>query len=236
MRNSPIQFTIITLFPEMFEPVFGSSMLWKATNQNLVKFNLINLRDYGIGPRHQVDDSPYGGGDGMLMRCEPIFGAVKYAHQITPNAKVLLMTPKGKFWRQDFARHLSSIAIDAQSSVNFIIICPHYEGYDERILSLVDAQISIGKFILTGGEIPAMVVVDSIVRLIPGVLGGETSAEIESFSEGDNFEYPQYTRPETFQGMSVPSVLLSGNHAAIAQWRTENSPTSPAIDFLDEQV
>ena len=177
MRNSPIQFTIITLFPEMFEPVFGSSMLWKATNQNLVKFNLINLRDYGIGPRHQVDDSPYGGGDGMLMRCEPIFGAVKYAHQITPNAKVLLMTPKGKIWR-----------------------------------------------------------VDSIVRLIPGVLGGETSAEIESFSEGDNFEYPQYTRPETFQGMSVPSVLLSGNHAAIAQWRAENSPTSPAIDFLDEQA
>lgn len=210
--------SVITLFPEMFEPVLNSSMLWKAQEKQLVEFELVNLRDFGIGPRRQVDDAPYGGGDGMLMRVEPIFAAVEFAQKTNENAKVILMTPKGGIWDQARARSF------ADANQNCIFICPHYEGYDERILELVDYQISLGKFILTGGEIPAMAIIDSIVRLVPGVLGGETSAEIESFSDGDNYEYPQYTRPEVFRGKKVPEVLLSGNHAAIAKWREEHSP------------
>jgi len=214
-----MKFSIITLFPEMFGAVLGTSMLWKAQDKGLAQFELINLRNFGIGPRRQVDDTTYGGGDGMLMKPEPIFAAVEHALATNSDAKVLLVTPKGDLWNQAAARTLA-----ANPQQNYIIICPHYEGYDERILTLVDQQISIGKYILTGGELPAMVVIDSVVRLIPGVLGGATSAEIESFSDGDNLEYPQYTRPEVFRDMKVPDVLLSGHHAAIAQWRTENTP------------
>ena len=216
-----MKISIITLFPEMFTPVLGASMLWKAQEKELVEFELINLREFGIGPRRQVDDTPYGGGDGMLMKPEPIFAAVEHAKKTNPDARVILMTPKGQTWSQELARKFTQ--------TSYIIICPHYEGYDERILTLVDEQISIGKYILTGGELPAMVVIDSLVRLIPGVLGGETSAEIESFSDGDNLEYPQYTRPEVFRDMKVPDILLSGNHGAIAKWRTENSPLLPEV-------
>ena len=217
-----MKISIITLFPEMFDKVFNQSMLWKAQDRNLVEFELIDLRPFGLGPRHQVDDTPYGGGDGMLLKPEPIFAAVEDAKTRNPDAKVVLMTPKGRIWDQPRAEEF------AKSGENFIFICPHYEGYDERILALVDYQISIGKFILTGGELPTMTVIDSIVRLIPGVLGGETSAEIESFSDGDNYEYPQYTRPAEFRGMKVPEVLLNGNHGEIAKWRAENAPTEPA--------
>lgn len=205
----------------MFDKVFNQSMLWKAQDRKLVEFELIDLRPFGLGPRHQVDDTPYGGGDGMLLKPEPIFAAVEDAKSRNPDAKVVLMTPKGRIWNQARAAEL------ANSGDNYIFICPHYEGYDERITTLVDYQVSIGKFILTGGEIPTMAVIDSIVRLIPGVLGGETSAEIESFSDGDNYEYPQYTRPEEFRGMRVPEILLSGNHGEIAKWRAENAPTEP---------
>ncbi|MBP5633969.1 tRNA (guanosine(37)-N1)-methyltransferase TrmD, partial [Candidatus Saccharibacteria bacterium] len=204
--------------PDMFDKVFNQSMLWKAQDKKLVEFELIDLRQFGLGPRHQVDDTPYGGGDGMLLKPEPLFAAVEDAKTRNPDAKVVLMTPKGKIWDQARATEL------ANSGDNYIFICPHYEGYDERVLTLVDYQISIGKFILTGGELPAMTVIDSIVRLIPGVLGGETSAEIESFSDGDNYEYPQYTRPAEFRGMKVPDVLLNGNHGEIAKWRAENAP------------
>ncbi len=216
-----MKISIITLFPEMFDKVFNQSMLWKAQDRGLVEFELIDLRQFGLGPRHQVDDTPYGGGDGMLLKPEPIFAAVEDAKTRNPDAKVVLMTPKGRIWDQTRASEFAS------SGNNFIFICPHYEGYDERILTLVDYQVCLGKFILTGGEIPTMAVVDSIVRLIPGVLGGETSAEIESFSDGDNYEYPQYTRPEEFRGMRVPEILLSGNHGEIAKWRAENAPTEP---------
>lgn len=216
-----MKISIITLFPEMFDKVFNQSMLWKAQDRGLVEFEYVDLRQFGLGPRHQVDDTPYGGGDGMLLKPEPIFAAVEDAKMRNPDAKVVLMTPKGVIWDQAHANKF------ANSGENYIFICPHYEGYDERILSLVDYQICLGKFILTGGEIPAMAVVDSIVRLIPGVLGGENSAEIESFSEGDNYEYPQYTRPEEFRGMRVPEVLLSGNHGEIAKWRAENAPKAP---------
>ncbi|MBR3177041.1 tRNA (guanosine(37)-N1)-methyltransferase TrmD [Candidatus Saccharibacteria bacterium] len=217
-----MKISVITLFPEMFDKVFNQSMLWKAQDRGLVEFELIDLRPFGLGPRHQVDDTPYGGGDGMLLKPEPIFAAVEDAKTRNLDAKVVLMTPKGKIWDQARATEL------ANSGDNYIFICPHYEGYDERILTLVDYQVSIGKFILTGGELPAMTVIDSIVRLIPGVLGGETSAEIESFSDGDNYEYPQYTRPAEFRGMKVPEVLLNGNHGEIAKWRAENAPTEPA--------
>ena len=213
-----MKISVITLFPDMFDKVFNQSMLWKAQDKKLVEFELIDLRQFGLGPRHQVDDTPYGGGDGMLLKPEPLFAAVEDAKSRNPDAKVVLMTPKGKIWDQARATEL------ANSGNNYIFICPHYEGYDERVLTLVDYQISIGKFILTGGELPAMTVIDSIVRLIPGVLGGETSAEIESFSDGDNYEYPQYTRPAEFRGMKVPEVLLNGNHGEIAKWRAENAP------------
>ena len=213
-----MKFIVITLFPEMFEKVFGQSMLWKATDRGLAEFEMMDLRQFGLGPRHQVDDTPYGGGDGMLLKPEPIFAAVEKAKEKLPNAKVVLMTPKGPIWDQKRAQEF------ATADTDYIFICPHYEGYDERILTLVDYQFSLGKFIMTGGEIPTMAVVDSIVRLIPGVLGGVTSAEIESFSDGDNLEYPQYTRPAEFRGMKVPEVLLNGNHGEIAKWRAENAP------------
>lgn len=211
------KFQVITLFPDMFTGVFGNSMMWKAQNGEHVALSTIDLREYGLGPRRQVDDSPYGGGDGMLLKPEPLFAAVEYAKTIDPSAKVLLMTPRGTRWSQAVAQRY------ADEDTGYIFICGRYEGYDERIVSLVDESLSVGDYVLTGGELPAMTIVDSIVRLIPGVLGGESSTLIESFSDGETLEYPQYTRPEEFRGMKVPDVLLSGHHAEIAKWRTEQS-------------
>jgi tRNA (guanine37-N1)-methyltransferase len=207
---------IITLFPEMFEGVFNSSMLWKAQKENLVEYSLINLRDFGIGPRKVVDDIPYGGGDGMVLKPEPLFEAVEHAKEKEPDAQVLLMTPRGDMFKQEMAREF------AATDAGLIIICGRYEGYDERITSMVDMQVSIGEYVLTGGELPAMVIVDAVTRLIPGVLGGETSAELESYSNGEIREHPHYTRPEEFRGLNVPDVLLSGNHKEIENWRKEN--------------
>ncbi len=214
------KFQVITLFPEMFTGVFENSMMWKAQKDGIVELSCINLRDFGLGPRKSVDDTPYGGGDGMLLMIEPLWNAVMAAKDNDPTAKVLLMTPRGGRWTQQSARDY------ATTSEGYIFICGRYEGYDERILKLVDQEISVGDYVLTGGELPAMTIIDSIVRLIPGVLGGENSAEIESFSDGSTLEYPQYTRPEEFQGMSVPKVLLSGNHGEIAKWRKANSSKS----------
>jgi tRNA (guanine37-N1)-methyltransferase len=208
---------VITLFPEMFEGVLNASMLWKAQNVGAAEFSLINLRDYGIGPRKQVDDTPYGGGDGMLLKPEPLFAAVEAAKVNDPSAKVLLMTPRGQRWKQATAQQW------ADEERGLIFVCGRYEGYDERILALIDEEVSVGDYVLTGGELPAMTIIDSIVRLLPGVLGGETSAEIESFSDGETLEFPQYTRPEEFRGMKVPEVLLSGHHGQIAKWRQEHS-------------
>lgn len=208
---------VITLFPEMFSGVLNNSMMWKAQNQGLVEFRMINLRDFGLGPRRQVDDTPYGGGDGMLLMPEPLFAAVEDAKVYDPTAKVVIMTPRGRRWKQAIAQEW------ADGGDNYIFICGRYEGYDERIMQLVDEQVSIGDYVLTGGELAAMTIIDSVVRLIPGVLGGENSAAIESFSDGETLEFPQYTRPEDFRGMKVPEVLLSGNHALIAKWRAENS-------------
>lgn len=205
---------IITLFPQMFEGVLGSSMLWKASDRRIVEYPLIDLRQFGLGPRKQVDDTPYGGGDGMLLKPEPVVAAIEHAKQQSPNARVLLPTPRGKLYKQSDAKRL------AAASQDLIIVCPRYEGYDERITKWVDEQFCIGNYVLTGGELPAMVLIDSVVRLLPGVLGGETSTEIESFQNDDvSVEFPQYTRPEDFRGMRVPEVLLSGHHAQIAKWR-----------------
>ncbi len=192
-------------------------MLKKAQDQDKVSYKLVNLRDFGLGARKTVDDTPYGGGDGMLLRPEPLFAAVEHCKAIDPKAEVLLMTPRGKTFTQAMAREL------AQNGRGKIIICARYEGYDERITTLVDRQISIGNYVLTGGEIPAMVIVDAVTRLLPGVLGGENSAIEESFSEENIVEYPQYTRPEKFRDMEVPEVLKSGNHAEIKRWRSRHS-------------
>ena len=199
------------------EPYLQTSMMHKATDKGLAEFDFVNLRDFGLGPHKSVDDTPYGGGDGMLLRCEPVFAAIESVKAKDPDAKVILPTPAGEIWNQEKAR------VFADTNAHYIILCPHYEGYDERILSIVDYKISLGKYVLTGGELPALIIIDSIVRLVPGVLGGEQSAEIESFSDGDNIEYPQYTRPEDFRGMKVPEVLLSGNHGEIAKWRAAHT-------------
>jgi len=204
----------------MFTGVFENSMMWKAQKDSIVELSTINLRDFGLGPRRSVDDTPFGGGDGMLLRPEPLFAAVEAAKTNDPGAKVLLMTPRGDRWKQSLAQDY------ADSQNGYIFICGRYEGYDERIVSLVDVQISVGDYVLTGGELPAMTIIDSVVRLIPGVLGGEASAEIESFSDGETLEFPQYTRPAEFRGMKVPEVLLSGNHGEIARWRSEQSKKS----------
>jgi tRNA (guanine37-N1)-methyltransferase len=174
------------------------------------------LREYGLGPRKQVDDTPYGGGDGMLLKPEPLVAAIRQAKENDPTAIVMLPTPRGKEYKQSEAKEL------AATEQGLIIICPRYEGYDERVTKWVDRQFCIGSYVLTGGELPAMIVIDSVVRLLPGVLGGETSAEIESFQQDDqNIEFPQYTRPEVFEDIKVPAVLLSGHHGEIAKWRAQ---------------
>ena len=211
------KFQVITLFPDMFTGVFCSSMMWKAQKDEIVELSTVDLREFGLGPRKQVDDTPYGGGDGMLLMIEPLWNAVMHAKANDPSAKVLLMTPRGARWRQALAQEYM------EADHGYIFICGRYEGYDERILELVDAELSVGDYVLTGGELPAMTIVDSIVRLLPGVLGGESSAEIESFSDGETLEFPQYTRPANFNGRTVPEVLLGGHHGEIAKWRTEQS-------------
>lgn len=208
---------VITLFPEMFDGVINNSMLWKAQDRGAFSFSAINLRDFGLGSRKQVDDTPYGGGDGMLLKPEPLVAAIELAKQNDPTALVLLPTPRGTVYKQSDAKEL------AASDRGLIIICPRYEGYDERVTNWVDRQYCVGNYVLTGGELPAMIITDSVVRLLPGVLGGETSAEVESFQlDDESIEAPQYTRPEVFRDMRVPDVLLSGHHAEINKWRAEH--------------
>lgn len=209
---------IVGLFPDMFDGVLNTSMLRKAQDIGAVEFRVVSLRDFGLGPRKQVDDIPYGGGDGMVLRPEPIVAAIEHIKKGSPDARVLLPTPRGKQYKQSDAKRLAAAGQD------LIIVCPRYEGYDERVTQFVDDQICIGNYVLTGGELPAMIITDSVVRLLPGVLGGETSAEKESFQADDStIEHEHYTRPEDFRGMTVPSVLLSGHHGDIDTWRREQS-------------
>lgn len=205
---------IITLFPKIFFGPFDESIIARARKQGLVEINTINLRDFASDKRGTVDDKPYGGGPGMLMKPEPVFDAVESMK--TEDSLVILTSPQGEVFNQKLARELSQ-------EKHLIVICGHYEGVDERVkLGLVDKEISIGDYVLTSGNLPAMVMTDAIVRLLPGVLGSPESEVEESFSEG-LLEYPQYTRPPVFRGMEVPEILFSGHHEEIARWRKQES-------------
>jgi tRNA (guanine37-N1)-methyltransferase len=208
----------------MFTGVFGSSILGKANDKGIVSLNTLNFRDFANNKHNTVDDMPYGGGGGMVLKAEPIFGAVEHLLDGSVEARetaavkprIILMCPQGKPFSQSLARELSS-------EKHLIFICGHYEGYDERIREhLVTDELSVGDYVLTGGELPAMVVVDAVVRLLPGVLGNEQSAITDSFSDG-LLEYPHYTRPAEFRGWKVPDALLSGHHAEIDKWRRRQS-------------
>ncbi len=204
---------IITIFPEICRAPLGESILQRARDRGLFSLHLHDLRDFSGNRHRSVDDEPYGGGPGMVMTPGPFFAAVEAIRRESPGARVLLMTPQGKRFDQSTARRL------AAESTGLILLCGHYEGVDHRVAeALADEEISIGDYVLTNGTLAAAVVVDAVIRLLPGVLGDERSAEVESFSES-LLEAPHYTRPPVFRGLAVPEVLLSGNHAAIAQWR-----------------
>lgn len=203
----------LTLFPEMFEGVLNHSILKRAQDKGMLAVNTVNFRDYAENKHNQVDDYPFGGGQGMVLKPEPIFNAQESLQQ-TAETRVVLMCPQGEPFTQEKAQELSE-------AEHLVFICGHYEGYDERIREhLVTDEISIGDYVLTGGELPAMTMTDAIVRLIPGVLGNQQSHEDDSFQDG-LLEFPQYTRPREYRGMNVPEVLLSGNHARIDAWRRE---------------
>ena len=202
---------VLTLFPEMFDSL-NYSILKRAQEEGIISINVVNIRDFASAPHFKCDDEPYGGGAGMVMLCEPLFKAIESV--IDDKAKVYYMSPRGKVFKQAIAKDMSTLE-------HIILICGHYEGIDQRIIDLcVDEQISIGDYVLTGGEIPAMVLVDAVARYIPNVLGSDTSAEDESFTDG-YLEYPQYTRPREFMGLTVPETLLSGNHKEIEKWKQE---------------
>ena len=207
-------FDVLTLFPAMFATPMEESILGRAIRSQLLKLQIHNLRDWAEGKHLQADDSPYGGGDGMVMKPEPVGRALTALKEKVPNSRVLLMTPQGQPFNQGHARRLSQ-------EEGLIFLCGRYAGFDERIRqSMVDEEFSLGDFVLTGGELPAMVMIDAISRHLPGVLGNTSSAETDSFADG-LLEFPQYTRPADYQGMKVPDVLLSGDHGKIACWRRE---------------
>ncbi len=208
---------ILTLFPEMFDSPLSFSILKRAQDNGKVEISLTNIRDFATNDYGKVDDKAYGGGPGMVMMPGPVFDCFEYVRKQNPQkAKVLLLTPQGQKFNQKKAVELSK-------EKRLILISGRYEGFDERIRTGLDAeQVSVGDFVLTGGELPAMLIIDAVVRLLPGVLGDEDSAKDDSFSEG-LLEYPQYTRPEVFRGMKVPDVLLSGDHKKIEQWRRQKA-------------
>lgn len=219
--NKNITFHILTLFPKMFEGPFSESMIKRALTNGLIDIRIYDLRDWGLGKHKQVDDTPYGGGAGMVMRVDVVANAIQNVksklqnpnNKQILNSRVILLTPQGERLTQKKVKLLTRSDV-----ADFILICGHYEGFDERIRDLVDEEISIGDYILTGGEIPAMAMVDAVSRLIPGVLGKEESHQEESF-DNNLLEYPHYTRPAEFEGKKVPEVLLSGDHKKITEWR-----------------
>ena len=204
---------ILTLFPEMFNGVFTESILKRAIADGKVEINLINFRDYTNDPHNKVDDTPYGGGAGMVLCCQPIFDCIRSIK--TDESKVIMLTPSGVPYKQ-------KMAYDLSNEKHLILLCGHYEGFDERIKSICDMEISIGDYVLTGGEVPAMVLVDSIVRLIPGVINERSHIE-DSFNEHFLLDYPSYTKPQVFEGMEVPEVLISGDHKKIDEYRYKES-------------
>lgn len=216
-----MKITIITLFPEMFVGPFDQSIIKRAQDKKLVEIEYLNLRNFGIGPHKIVDDTPYGGGIGMVLKVDVLHKAIEHAKQntkLTPNAKqkIILTSASGKTYKQTFAKEFSKLD-------HLIIICGHYEGVDERVMKYIDEEISIGDFVVTGGELPAMLITDSVVRLIAGVIT-EGATEEESFSQKETLlEYPHYTKPRSYENQEVPDVLLSGNHQQIATWRQQKS-------------
>ena len=203
---------ILTLFPEMFEGVFTESIIKRAIDNKSVEINLINFREYTNDPHNKVDDTPYGGGAGMVLMCQPIFDCVKALRN--DDSKVILLTPSGNVYKQDMAYEL-------KNEKHLILICGHYEGFDERIKSICDLELSIGDYVLTGGEIPAMVLVDSITRLLDGVITEESHIN-DSFNN-NLLDYPTYTKPRVYEGMEVPEVLLNGDHKKIEEYRLQES-------------
>ena len=211
---------VLTLFPEMFESPLNFSILKRAQDAGVVEIVLTNIRDFSKDKHQKVDDRPYGGGPGMVMMCQPVFDCFKRVEELAPEkSRIILLTPQGKSFTQKLATELAG-------EKRLILISGHYEGFDERIRTgLAAEQVSIGDYVLSGGELAAMVIIDAVVRLLPGALGDECSAEDETFSEsaGGGLEYPQYTRPEVFRDMKVPEVLLSGHHGQIQNWRRQQS-------------
>ena len=207
-----MKITILSLFPNMFEGVFSESIIKRAIDSGKVSIEVINFRDFSLDPHKKVDDEPFGGGQGMVLTPQPIFDAVEAVK--TSKSKVILLTPDGEVYNQSKAYNLSN-------EEHLILICGHYEGFDDRIRTIADLEISIGDYVLTGGEVPAMAIVDSIVRLLPGVIN-EQSHLLDSFNDG-LLDYPTYTHPRNFRGMEVPEVLISGNHKNIEEWRKKES-------------
>ena len=203
---------ILTLFPKMFEGILEESIIKRAIEKGIVEINIIDFREFSKLSNHQVDDTPYGGGSGMVLRCEPLVEAIESVK--TMDSKVLLMCPQGVPYKE-------KKAIELSKEKHLIFVCGHYEGYDERIRNFVDEEISIGDYVLTGGEIPAMAIMDSVIRLLPGVIKEDSYLE-DSFMNS-RLDYPTYTKPATFRGLTVPEVLLSGDHAKIKQWREEQA-------------
>lgn len=217
-----MRFDILTLFPNLVLPYFEDSILKKAIERKKFSVHAHNIRDYSTERHHKVDDSPYGGGPGMVMVCQPLYDAIKAAKKLN-KGPVIFLSPSGKRFTQEKAEELSA-------KKGLILICGRYEGIDQRIIDLlVDEELSIGDFVVTGGELPALMVVDAVARLLPGVLGDDASSHEESFSTALEglVEYPHYTKPETFKRKKVPPVLLSGNHAVIKKWRMDNRRQSP---------
>ncbi len=206
-----LAFEILTLFPRMLEGPLNESILGKAREKGLLEVAVTDIRDFALGKHKVCDDAPYGGGAGMVMRVEPLAAAIEAARAKRPGARVVLMGPRGRVFTQAVAREL-------HGRQELVLVCGRYEGVDERVLTFVDEELSLGDFVLTGGEFAALAVVDALARLEPGVLGNEASAGSESFEEG-RLEYPQYTRPPEFRGKKVPEILLSGDHARVARWR-----------------
>jgi tRNA (guanine37-N1)-methyltransferase len=217
MDTEPMDFTVLTLFPELVTSFFEHGMIHRGIESKFISGECVNIRDFSCDRHKTVDDRPYGGGSGMVMKPEPLEGAISFARERTPEARVIVMTPQGTRFDQKKACEL------AARRESLIFVCGRYEGIDERVYTrLVDEEISIGDYVMTGGELAAMAIIDSIARLIPGVLGCEASSQSDSFID-DRLEYAQYTRPEVHKDLKVPGVLLSGNHERIRQWRKTSS-------------
>ena len=226
-----MKFVFVTLFPEQIEAAAGHSMLKRAMDTGILQMECVNPRDFSLDRHHSVDDAPFGGGVGMVLKPEPVVEAIKAAKAKAPEAPVIAMSPGGCTFKQSLAEEW------AKNENGLIFVCGHYEGFDERIYHWVDLKISIGDFVLTGGEMPALMIMDAVSRFVPGVLGKLASAEEDSFSSG-LLEYPQYTRPVEFEGMEVPEVLRSGNHKLIARWRRKQALKATYLlrpDMLPEE-